>query len=206
MKTICLTVGPLASNRYLLKDEASGEGVVIDPGGDADEIVETCRREGLDPVYIVNTHAHADHIGANAAVAAAFPSAVLCIGHGDAALLQEGVANLSALLGLEADTPEPDRLLHEDEQVRFGSCSLAVMETPGHTPGGICLAAQQEQPIVVFCGDLIFRAGVGRTDLPGGSMAALQRSIEERIFALPADTILLPGHGEATTVAAEKMP
>lgn len=206
MKTTCLTVGPIACNCYLVMDEASGEGVVIDPGGDAERIIETCRAESLAPRFIINTHGHADHTGANAALKREYPAADLCIGAGDGALLQQGMENLSGLLGIGAASPEPDLLLREGDEVRFGACSLAVIETPGHTPGGICLVAEREQPMVVFCGDLVFRAGVGRTDLPGGDMAALRRSILERIFTLPDDTILLPGHGEDTTVAAEKTP
>lgn len=204
MKITCLPVGPLACNCYVLKDETSGEGVVIDPGGDADQVVNACLGDGITPRSIINTHGHADHVGANAALKRAFASAELCIGRGDAAQLRHRVRNLSVLLAIDTDSPEPDRTLQEGDRLEFGSCSLTVVETPGHTPGSICLVARQESPIVVFCGDLVFRGGVGRTDLPGGSMAQLKRSIEERVFTLPDDTVLWPGHGERTTVGCEK--
>ena len=204
MKTTCLKVGPLDCNCYLVRDEASGESVVIDPGGDAELIVETCRSEKLAPRFIINTHGHADHIGANAALKRAYPSASLCIGSGDAAMLRQAMGDLFRLLGITADSPEPDLLLHEGEKLEFGSCALTAVETPGHTPGGISLVAEQERPMVVFCGDLVFRGDVGRTDLPGGDSAALWRSIREKIFTLPGDTVLLCGHDEPTTVAAEK--
>jgi glyoxylase-like metal-dependent hydrolase (beta-lactamase superfamily II) len=119
-------------------------------------------------------------------------------------MLTRPLKNLSPLLGVMVKAPRADMALKEGDTLRFGSCSLLVMGTPGHTPGSISLLAEIERPLVVFCGDLVFQGGVGRTDLPGGDFEALRQSIEEKIFTLPDDTILLPGHGETTTVGEEK--
>ena len=200
MNITCLTVGLLETNCYLVRDAATGEGALIDPGAEAPRIVEACAQESLEPGLIVNTHGHADHVGADAELKRRYPSARLCIGRGEAELLGEPVRNLSAMLGLEGAGVEPDALLDEGQELRFGQCVLRVMQTPGHTPGSICLLAPDERPQVVFCGDLIFQGGVGRVDLPGGDAAALRRSIEHRILKLPGETVLLPGHGPPTTV------
>ncbi len=204
MKIICLTVGSLGCNCYLLKDEVSGDGAVIDPGGEGERIIQACESEALRPRYIINTHGHADHTGADAELKHAYPTASLCIGRQDADLLADSVRNLSVMLDLKGAPPGPDLLLEEGQRLEFGACVLRVLQTPGHTPGSICLMADGEEPAVVFCGDLIFKAGVGRTDLPGGSLAALRRSIQGKIFTLPDRTVLLPGHEERTTVGAEK--
>jgi len=204
MRIVCLSVGPLACNCYLAADEQSGLAAVIDPGDEAGLIAATCEQEGVTPALIINTHAHADHIGGDAELKRLYPDARLCIGAGDAALLRDSVRNLSVMLGRTGRMPEPDLLLEDGQSVEFGSCVLRTLETPGHTTGAICLVADQEQPPVVFCGDLIFAGGVGRTDLPGGDWDALLCSIREKIFALPDETTLLPGHGPDTTVGEEK--
>ncbi len=205
MIVVPLEVGPMAANAYLLRDETSADGAVIDPGGDGDRIVERCRAEGVEPRYIIDTHGHVDHIAANADLKAAFPEAQLCIGAGDAGRLTDPAANLSAMFGLPLDGPAADRLLADGDELRFGAVTLSVLAAPGHTPGGICLLAAQETPPQLFCGDLIFRRGVGRTDLPGGSWPDLVESIRERVFTLPDETVIWPGHGPATTVAEERI-
>jgi len=200
---IAIEVGPLATNAYLVKGEASGSGIVIDPGADGEGLVRRCRNEGLDPVYVINTHGHADHIGGNAALRRAFPQARLCIGRGDADMLGRPGDNLSLLLGATADSGPADALLSEGQELAAGAVTMCVLETPGHTPGGICLLCAEE-PRQVFCGDLIFRGAVGRTDLPGGDTATLLKSIRERILTLPDDTVLWPGHGPRTSVGEER--
>ncbi len=199
-----LVVGPLQTNAYLLKDEKSGAGAVVDPGGDADRIVRWCRDAEMTPVLVVNTHAHVDHVGANAALMRAFPDADLCIGEGDAERLRNPAENLAAAFGSDLESPEPDRLLREGDELAFGGTKLRVIETPGHTPGAISLLAEDESPPRLFCGDLIFRRGVGRTDLPGGDTEALVRSIREKVFTLPEETVIHSGHGEDTTVDEER--
>jgi len=202
---IRLEVGPLASNAYLVRDNGGEEGAVIDPGAEGDRIVQRCRTEGIVPRLLINTHGHVDHIGANAALKAAFPDALLCVGARDADRLTDPVANLTALFGGSASGPAPDVLLEDGQELRFGSVALRIIETPGHTPGGVCLLAPDESPPQLFCGDLIFRRGVGRSDLPGGDPEELAASIKQRILTLPDETTIWPGHGEGTTVGEERI-
>ena len=204
MNTVRLIVGPIECNCYLVQDEVSGAGLVIDPGGDAEKILAACERERLKPLYIVNTHGHGDHIGADGELKRAHPSARLCIGWRDEKMLSKPVKNLSPMLGMIVRAPRAEVLLRAGDRLELGSCVLRVLETPGHTPGSVCLLAERERPMVLFCGDLVFQGGVGRTDLPGGDSLALRQSIEHNILNLPDDTVLLPGHGAATTVGEEK--
>jgi len=201
---IRLVLGPLETNVYLLRDPGSGAGAVVDPAGEAGRIVERCREERLTPEYIVNTHAHVDHVGANAGLKEAFPAAVLCMGEEEAGTLADPVANLSAAFGLAAGGPEPDLWLREGDELRFGTVVMEVLETPGHTPGGISLLARGGGIPQLFCGDVLFRRGVGRTDLPGGDWAAVVDSIRRKLFTLPDGTVVWPGHGERTTIGEEK--
>jgi glyoxylase-like metal-dependent hydrolase (beta-lactamase superfamily II) len=200
-----LEVGPLVSNAYLLRDDDDEEGAVIDPGAEGNRIVQRCRAEGIVPRLLINTHGHVDHIGANAALKAAFPDALLCVGARDAGRLTDPVANLTALFGGSAGGPAPDVLLEDGDELPFGAVTLRVIETPGHTPGGICLLAPDESPPQLFCGDLVFRRGVGRSDLPGGDPEALAGSIRRRVFTLPGETVIWPGHGQSTTVEEERL-
>jgi len=204
VRVIRLQVGPLAANAYLIGDEDSPACAVIDPGDEGRRIIDECRRQGLQPQFIIDTHNHADHVGANAELKAAFPEAELCIGARDADGLANPVVNLSVMLGMELRGPAAERLLEEGDQVCIGRLALDVLETPGHTPGGICLLAAGETPPQLFCGDLIFRGGVGRTDFPGGSGAQLLGSIRQKVLSLPDETVLWPGHGEQTTVGQER--
>ena len=205
MKIKRLEVGPLETNCYIVWDEAAPtSAMILDPGDEADLIVEACGECGVTPALIVNTHAHPDHVAADAALKAAFPGSRLCIGRREEAMLGKQLREMSFLLGRRIESPKPDELLEDGAELHVGGCALRVLWTPGHTPGHICLLAEAERPWVVFCGDLIFEDGVGRTDFPGGSAAQLRRSIEERIFTLPDETVLLPGHGGSTTVGAEK--
>jgi len=198
-----LEVGILGTNTYLLRGQDGPHGLIIDPGGDGPAIVARCRQEGLLPVYIVDTHAHVDHIGANAALKDTFPDAQLCIGRDDAERLTDPTASLAAMFGTLARSPAADRLLSEGDVIEFGASQLRVMETPGHTPGSICLLAEGEPP-QLFCGDLIFQGGVGRTDFPGGDMRQLMASIRDKVLVLPDETVLWPGHGPPSTVGRER--
>lgn len=203
MKIVRLQVGALGTNAYLLRDDDGDEGAIVDPGGDAERIIRRCREDGLEPRYVINTHAHADHVAANRPLKEAFPEAELCIGAHEADRLRDPVGNLGPAFGMAPDSPPPDRLLEEGEVLRFGGTELEVLFTPGHTPGAVSLLAREEQPPCLLCGDLLFRRGVGRHDLPGGDWETLLDSIRNKVLALPPETVVWPGHGEKTTVGEE---
>jgi glyoxylase-like metal-dependent hydrolase (beta-lactamase superfamily II) len=185
--------------------------LLIDPGGEADLIIARLRHLGLQPELIVNTHGHADHLGANAELKRRFPDVTIAVGSTDAHLLASPVRNLAVFFARWTKSPKPDRLLADGDLVEAARVGLAgtrvalrVRELPGHTRGHIVLVAEGETPPVVFCGDTLFAGSIGRTDLPGGSHELLLAGIARVLLTLPPRTVLYPGHGPATTVAAER--
>lgn len=200
VKVQTLPVGVLATNCYLVRDPMSGETLVIDPGDEPERILAALRESGARVVAIVNTHGHWDHIGANTAVKEA-TGAPLLIHAADADWLSGRLAIRSVPGVLPPVTSPPaDRFLQEGEELALGRHRLRVIHTPGHTAGGLCLYL----PGLLFSGDTLFAESVGRTDLPGGSAAALRSSIREKLFALPDETVVYPGHGPATTIGDER--
>ena len=199
-----LVVGELATNCYVLTAAGEEAAVVIDPGGEAEKIISCCEKHSARPDRVVLTHAHCDHLLAAGALKGRCPGAELSVGRADAEMLTDEVANLSAMLGCAGDIGRADRLLSEGDEVAAGTTTLRVLETPGHTPGGISLLLDGEPP-TLFCDDLLFAGDVGRTDLPGGSHETLLRSIREKVMSLPDDTIIRPGHGPQTTVGRERV-
>ncbi len=204
MEIVRLEVGALATNAYLLKDDASADGAVIDPGAEGDRIARRCTDIGMAPLYILITHAHPDHFGGAAALKDAFPSAQLCLSRVGAFRLVDADTQLSVPLGDVRPSPPPNMILKEGDELGFGAGLLRVLSTPGHMPGSICLLAPGESPQHLFCGDLVFRDSVGRTDFPGGDIEALQASIRQKVLTLPDETVLHPGHGPETTVGRER--
>ena len=191
--------GPLETNTYLVADRATGEALVIDPGGDPGEILAFLEKERLRCRTIVNTHGHFDHISGNRALKSA-TGASLLIHEADVPLLAEAVTHARLFLLRAENSPPADGLLADQGELRVGSLLLRVLHTPGHSPGGITLVTSG----VAFCGDLVFYGSVGRTDLPGGSERILLDSIRRNIMTLPDDTVLHPGHGPDTTVGLER--
>lgn len=207
MNVKTLTVGPIQACCYVVNFDSNSDTMVIDPGGDGDDIAQYLKRKKLNPVYLVNTHGHIDHIGANAELKAAFPEMLICIHPADAPMLTASNKNLSFELGYSYSSPKPDKLLEEGDVISISGHNFKVFHTPGHTLGGISLLYQpsdNNRPISIFTGDTLFQMGVGRTDFPGGSMQKLINSIKQKILTLPDDTIVYPGHGPATIVGAEK--
>jgi len=200
-----LTVGPILTNSYIVGDESSKEGMIIDPGGDGKRIVDEVRRLGLTIKYVVNTHGHFDHTLANSEVMTALkilqdsPPA-LAIHPADATLLAVGGG--AAWFGVQADpSPPPDLELNEGDVLTLGDIELEVWHTPGHSLGSVSLVCPAEG--VVFDGDVLFNAGIGRTDLPGGDYYTLMNSIK-RLLTLPDETKVYSGHGPATTIGDER--
>ncbi|WP_025322823.1 MBL fold metallo-hydrolase [Deferrisoma camini] len=194
-----LVVGPIQANCYILGDETTREAVVIDPGGDTPVILRALQARDLKPVAIVATHGHFDHVEGLAGMKRA-TGAPVCV-HPDELPLLKGLPGQGLLFGMRVEAaPEPDVLLEEGQTIPFGSFALSVLHTPGHSPGSVSLVVDKK----VFVGDLLFAGSIGRTDLQGGDYDTLIRSVREKIFTLPDDTVVYPGHGPATTVATEK--
>ncbi len=196
-----LALGPFQTNAYILGCEQTKEAVVIDPGFEADTILGVAKRDELNLVKILLTHGHVDHVSAVADVKAATDAPVYI--HADDREQYLMAPQLGMYFGLKTEEqPEPDHTLADGDEVTFGNHRLTVIHTPGHTPGGICFHAPEEN--VLVAGDTLFYRGIGRTDLPGGSTRTLFASIRDRIYALDDGTRILPGHGPATTVREEK--
>ncbi|PIU42165.1 MAG: MBL fold metallo-hydrolase [Candidatus Omnitrophica bacterium CG07_land_8_20_14_0_80_42_15] len=188
-------VGELEVNCYVLADDDTKEAIIIDPGAEPEAIKRCLAKNGLKPLFIVNTHGHADHIGANR-----FFDLPILIHELEKDFLTDSRKNLSAAFGFEVISPKASRLLNDGDRIKVGSLSLAVLHTPGHSPGGISLKVDD----VLFTGDALFHEGIGRTDLPNSSGPQLLESIRNKILVLPDKTIVYPGHGPSSTIGHEK--
>jgi len=197
-----LVVGALQTNCYVVGDEAAREGIVIDPGGDAGLILETVQRLKVNIKLVVNTHGHFDHIMANGEIMKA-TEAPLAIHPDDAGMLTNPLRSFAFFVGKIHPSPPATVLLEEGSVVEFGSVKLEVLHTPGHSAGSISLWCPDKK--VVFSGDILFNLGVGRTDFIGGSLRVLLQSIREKLFVLPDDTVVYPGHGPETTIGYERV-
>lgn len=196
-----VTVGPLAVNCYIVYDKESRDAAVIDPGDDAEQIVAAVNAGEFKVQYVVNTHGHFDHVGADGEIVREF-GAKLAIHAADAPMLQNAAAYSSAF-GVQAkDQPEPDITLEHGKTIEFGNVALEVLGSPGHTPGGVLLSINDGKAVIT--GDSIFAGSIGRTDLPGGSYEELMTSLRDRILPMDDNVRLFPGHGPETTVREEK--
>lgn len=195
-----LEVGYMGVNCYLVWCEETRRGAVIDPGADADRILRLIREEEIMVEYIINTHGHIDHIGANEQVQEA-TGARIAIHELDAPMLTDAGLNLSSLMGAKLVGPPADILLKDGDRIKIGkTVELEVMHTPGHTRGGICLNGGG----VIFTGDTLFAGSVGRSDFPGGSHTDLVQAIREKLLSFPDDTSVYPGHGPYSTIGYER--
>ncbi|MEK7281697.1 MAG: MBL fold metallo-hydrolase [Chloroflexota bacterium] len=200
MKLSILPLGPFASNCYIVGAEEGDEGMVIDAGYDAQAILHKVKDMGLKIKLIVSTHTHVDHIAAVKGVKEG-TGARFALHKDDAKLLNLWGSTTHAPLGFDLPTPpSPDVLLQGGDAIKIGDLSFLVIHTPGHTPGGICLFGHG----VVFSGDTLFQMSIGRFDLPGGDGSLLLESIHTKLFVLPDETIVYPGHGSKTTIGQEK--
>jgi glyoxylase-like metal-dependent hydrolase (beta-lactamase superfamily II) len=187
---------------YLIGDEKTKTCALIDPAFDTQRILMIAKENRFKITHVINTHGHSDHTAGNAAIIAATGAALL-IHKADAKRLSTIVNSAFARILGGKNSPKPNILLQNDDRIEIGATVLKVLHTPGHTPGGICLYTEGH----VFTGDTLFVGAVGRTDLPGGSSRQLLNSIREKIYALPGNTIIWPGHdygsSPTSTVAHE---
>jgi hydroxyacylglutathione hydrolase len=196
-----LTVGPFQENCYLIGDEASGVGTVVDPGDEAARIAMAVEQTGLEIGSIIVTHAHIDHVGGVTALVDEYACPVLM--HAEAEPMLEHLPTQALMMGLRfGKIPTVDRHIGEGETLEVGDLRLRPLYTPGHAPGHLAFYIEDEG--LVLSGDALFAGSVGRVDLPGGSMEVLMRSIEERLMTLPDETRVYPGHGPQTEIGSER--
>lgn len=198
-----MTVGMMGVCCYIAICDQTKEAVIIDPGGDEQDILAACQQEELTVKYIINTHGHPDHVCGNGLLKEKTGAEIIMHGADADFFGQEQVEQFFSQLGLPASPPVDIRVADSDEII-FGREKFTVIHTPGHTPGGMCLYSKPN----LFSGDTLFTGGVGRTDFPGGSTQELLHSIKTRLLTLPPDTIVWPGHGyggDRSTISEEKV-
>lgn len=202
----CFVVNMLEENCYVVSDDTK-QAVIIDDGawirGEHCSIDEYIRREGLTLTHILNTHAHFDHSMGNGHLWATYglkPE----MSNRDAELYTNLSLQVQSMLGhkMKVDVAPLGDMLKEDDIIKFGNHTLKVLETPGHTPGGVCFYCKEEG--VLFSGDSLFEQSIGRTDFPGGSALDLISSLQNKVMTLPDNTVVYPGHGNSTTIERER--
>ncbi len=199
MKLLRMPLGALGTNCYIVVDETSKRALVVDPGGEGERVLEIVKKEELVLDKVILTHGHADHIGGVQTIIDEIPCDVY-IAKGDEPFLTDGDLNLSAFMGQSITVKKKPVLIQENDIITCGDISFKVIETPGHTPGGVCFYGHG----IVLAGDTLFQGSVGRTDFPQGSMQQLITGIKEKLFVLPDETVVYPGHGPETTIGEEK--
>lgn len=195
---------PFGENTYIAWLEGRNDCLIIDPGLEPEPIFEFIERQHLTPAAILNTHGHADHIAGNSAMKERWPACPLAIGRGDVPKLADANLNLSRPFGMAITSPPADIELAEGDSYEGAGFTLEVLELPGHSIGHIVFVWKVQRPMYVFGGDVLFAGSVGRTDFPDGDFQTLADGIHEKLFTLPDDTIVLSGHGPATTIGQEK--
>jgi hydroxyacylglutathione hydrolase len=205
-----LETGPLLVSCYIVGDEETKDAAVFDPGGDANEIVKELEQEGLNLKYIINTHTHWDHVGGNKELQESTGAPILC--HRDEAPALGSASGRAAFWGTSASNSEASKFIQEGDVIEVGSIRFDVIDLRGHSEAGLGfvfegeveMESAKEMRKLVICGDALFAGSIGRTDFPGGNMELLLQNIREKIFTLPDDTLVLPGHGPVTTAGREK--
>jgi glyoxylase-like metal-dependent hydrolase (beta-lactamase superfamily II) len=200
----CVESAPFAQNSYVLWVPGRTDAVVVDPGFEPDLIFDLLKDEGLTLAAILNTHGHVDHMAGNRAVKAAFPAAPILIGVNDAGMLTDAEENLSGPFGMPVTSPPADRLVKEGDVLSYAGMEFDVLDVPGHSPGHVVFPVRGTKPLQILGGDVLFREGIGRTDFPGGSFEQLARGIRTKLYPLPGDSVVYPGHGPVTTIGYEK--
>lgn len=189
------------TNCFILCDEASKEAIIIDPGGEGQKILREVEKMGAVLKTVIVTHAHVDHIGALKDIKDALGPDIML--HKAEQPILKSASKMGRLFGISiVDPPEPDRFLAEGDKISCGDITLSVLETPGHSPGGISLVTSDGKRC--FAGDTLFAGSIGRTDLPGGDYRTLIESIKTKLIPLGDDVKVFTGHGPATTIGVER--
>ncbi len=193
-----LVVGPLENNCFIIADENTKEGLVVDPGDEPDRILDLINKNSFNIKYIVCTHAHFDHVGAVPDLKKEIGAKLVI--HRDELEIYKSTKDQAAIWGYELDPlPEPDMFVSEGDKIELGDLKFEILHTPGHSPGGICLYGEG----ILITGDTLFAGSVGRTDFYGGDMEKLKRSFR-RLLSLSDKIKVLPGHGPETTIGRER--
>lgn len=195
-----IEISAMAVNCYIVGCEETRQVAVIDPGGNPRAILAMLKQDNLQAQYIINTHGHIDHIGANRAIKEATDAKIL-IHPADAKMLTSTAANFSFLMGTKVTSPAADQFINDGDIIKIGNTvELEVIHTPGHSAGGVCLKTGD----IIFVGDTLFYGSIGRTDFPGGSHKQLINAIKTRLLVYSDETVCYPGHGPATTIGFER--
>ncbi len=198
-----LVFSPIQVNTYIIADD-SGRCAIIDCGcydkKEFEKLTSLIERKNLEPVLLLNTHCHLDHIFGNGMFLEKYRIGSQC--HPEEERNRRSSVIISELFGLKMDAPpEPAGLITDNQVVSFGSVKLKALHVPGHAPGSLAFYCQEEN--LIFTGDTLFAGSIGRTDLPGGDYQTILQSIKNKLFVLPPSTVVYPGHGEATTIETE---
>lgn len=199
MNLVTHVVGTLATNTFVLVPEGASECIVIDPGSEGAKVADSIRQAGLTVRYILSTHGHADHTGGVSALQAKL-GGLYGVHQKDIPLVESPGLWITSMIPDFQPPPTVDVVLKGGEEIEFGGNSLAVLHTPGHTPGSLCFLFQD----VVFTGDTLFRDNIGRHDLPGGDLDQELASIRNELLTLDEKVQVRPGHGPFTTIGYEK--
>lgn len=195
---------PFMENTWIVRLEGRPECVVVDPGFQPEQIVRFLKANELQPQLILLTHGHVDHIAGNAELKRHWPALPIVIGVNDEPMLSDPRANFSTMGGMPITSPPADRLLREGDVVDAAGMQFDVFDIPGHSPGHVVYLLRSQSPKIVLGGDVLFEGSIGRCDMPGGNQALLVRGIREKLFTLPDDTRVYPGHGEVITTGEER--
>lgn len=194
-----IPVGPMEANCYILAKDEGSAAIIIDPGENKKRIDEVLKNYKLKAGLIINTHGHYDHIGCDDKF-----TVPIYIHTRDITFLKDSRLNLSGTFAFPYEVKSEVRTVEHNSVIELDGMRLKALHIPGHTPGGIALLMEKPQDNIVFTGDSLFCQGIGRSDLPGGDELALIKYIKERLFSLPDDTIIYPGHGPSSTIGEEK--